>query len=97
MEADPTTKALQDIAAQLKRIADYIEQHPAQNITIHINEGATISGGNTNIAENIVNRPGIVNAGSIVADNTESFNHNDGEAIKNLTSALSFPQNPGMG
>lgn len=93
----PHTKALQDIATQLKRIADYMEQHPRQNITIHVNEGATISGGITDIAEDIVNRPGIANAGSIVADNTESFNHNDGEAIKNLTSALSSPRNPGTG
>lgn len=81
--------ALQDIATQLKRIADYMEQHPTAKYIIHINEGATISGGNTNIAENIVNRPGIANAGSIVADNTESFNANADTAIKNLASAVS--------
>lgn len=93
METDPTTKALQDIAAQLRRIADCMEQHPQQNITIHVNEGATISGGITDIAEYIVNRPGIANAGSIVADNTESFNANAETAIKNLTSAVRSAHN----
>lgn len=142
--------ALQDIATQLKRIADYMEQHPRQNITIHVNEGATISGGITDIAEYIANRQGIANAGAnatsqyigkdgnnlnnspdssehynihgergtaaknidvldnsarsggdnarhIISDNAESFNSNDGEAIKNLTSALSLSYNPGTG
>lgn len=133
--------ALQDIAKQLKRMADYMERHPTRQIIIHVNEGATISGGITDIAEDIVNRSGIANAGAnataqyigrngntlnnssvatehynsngergtaaknidildnsersggdnarrIISDNAESFNSNDGEAIKNLTSAI---------
>ena len=61
-----------EIAKQLKRIADYMERHPATKYIIHVNEGATISGGVQDIA----------------TDNTESFNNNAEEAIKNLTAAI---------
>lgn len=92
--------ALQDIATQLKRIADYMERHPTRQVIIHVNEGATISGGTQDFAEDITNSPevesnganspGVVdgNAHYNQGDNTESFNSNAEEAIKNLTAAI---------
>ena len=92
--------ALQDIAIQLKRIADCMERHPTRQVIIHVNEGATISGGTQDFAEDITNAPevesngenspGVVegNAHYNQGDNTESFNSNSDEAITNLTSAI---------
>ncbi len=111
--------ALQDIATQLKRIADYMERHPTRQVIIHVNEGATISRGKQDFAEDITNAPEMESNGAnspalvegntayhgaqgnntaqIVgrdganthnADNTESFNSNAEEAIKNLTTAI---------
>lgn len=96
---DQTTKALQEIAAQLRRIADYIEQHPTRQIIIHVNEGATISGGVQDFAEDITNAPGVesngANSPGVVEGNThyqcnnsESFNHNSGETLNNLISTI---------
>lgn len=50
--------ALQDIATQLKRIADYMELHPTRQVIIHVNEGATISGGVQDFAEDITTLQG---------------------------------------
>lgn len=91
--------ALQDIATQLKRIADYMERHPTHQVIIHVNEGATISGGVQDFAEDITNAPGVENNGEnspgvvegnthYQCKNTESFNTNANEAITNLTSAI---------
>lgn len=91
--------ALQDIATQLKRIADYMERHPTRQVVIHVNEGATISGGTQDFAEDITNALGIesngTNSPGVVEGNThyqcnnaESFNSNSNEAMKNLTSAI---------
>ncbi|ROS93566.1 hypothetical protein EEL40_13990 [Muribaculaceae bacterium Isolate-083 (Janvier)] len=86
-----------EIAKQLKRIADYMERHPATKYIIHVNEGATISGGVQDIAKDITNAPGVeveangkdsIAAENITTDNTESFNNNAEEAIKNLTAAI---------
>lgn len=84
-----------EIAKQLKRIADYMERHPTAKYIIHVNEGATISEGAQDFAEEITNAPGVeangknsIAAENITADNTESFNRNADEAIKNLTTAI---------
>lgn len=108
-----------EIAKQLKRIADYMERHPTAKYIIHVNEGATISGGKQDFAEDITNAPEMESNGAnspalvegntayhgaqgnntaqIVGrdganthntDNTESFNSNAEEAIKNLTTAI---------
>lgn len=90
---------LQDIATQLKRIADYMERHPTAKYIIHINKGATINGGAQDFAEYITNAPEVENnaANSLViaagnthhqCNNNESFNSNSNEALKNLTSAI---------
>lgn len=91
--------ALQDIATQLRRIADYMERHPTAKYIIHVNEGATISGGTQDFAEDINNAPEVESSGTespgvvegnthYQCDNKESFNSNSDEALKNLTSAI---------
>lgn len=94
---DKTT--LQDIATQLRRIADSMEKHPIAKYIIHVNEGATISGGTQDFAEDITNAPEVESSGTespgVVDGNThyqcnnkESFSSNSNEAMKNLTSAI---------
>lgn len=91
--------ALQDIATQLKRIADYMELHPTRQVIIHVNEGATISGGVQDFAEDITNAPEVesngANSPGVVegnahyqCNNKESFNSNSDEVLTNLTSAI---------
>lgn len=93
------TKALQDIATQLQRIADYMERHPTAKYIIHVNEGATISGGTQDFAEDITvapemesngaNSPGVVDGNThYQCNNKESFNSNSDEALTNLTSTI---------
>lgn len=91
-QTDTTTKALQEIATQLKRIADYMERHPTAKYIIHVNEGATISGGKQDFAEEITNganSPGVVEGNTAYqCNNTESFNCNADGAMKNLTDTI---------
>lgn len=95
----PHTEVLQEIATQLQRIADYMERHPTTKYIIHVNEGATISGGVQDFAEEITNAPEVesngANSPGVVegnahyqCNNKESFNSNSDEVLTNLTSAI---------
>lgn len=50
---DPTTKALQDIAKQLKRIADYLQhdQHLGDVYNIHVDNGTGIHTGGATVLQ----------------------------------------------
>lgn len=73
METDPTTKALQDIAAQLKRIADYMEQHPEKVYNIEVENGNGIQDGGENIFQ--TTESGLINNGDVGNDLNDAGNN----------------------
>lgn len=80
METDPTTKALQDIAAQLKRIADYMEQHPEKVYNIEVENGNGIQDGGENF--NVGND--INSAGNDISIERYSSHGERGTTAKNI-------------
>lgn len=103
----PQTKALQNIATQLRRIADCMEKHPMAKYIIHVNEGATISGGQQDFAEDITNAPAIESCGAnspavvegdtsyhgAQGNNTAQIVEHDGTNTHNAHNTESFNRN----
>lgn len=101
-DTDPTTKALQDIAAQLKRIADYLEHAPIGetiNVTMHGGKGNEVIGrdgtnyNNSQVYSAHGDRPTAAKEVSSIDNttsegNTDSFNTNSDTSIKALADAV---------